>query len=271
MILESSFGWEWVCEELERAGLDPMLASSRKVAAWRSARGMAKSNRTDADLLSELAGEKQRWWQVWLPPIEVRDRRERMRYRMSLVRQQTGLKNRIHAILHRHGIVHDLSDLFGIAGRRMLTRLANDRKDARLREAARVMLKGYLQLLDHVRLQLAAATRSIHRELRSTPTAGRAIGIEDTSSWGTNSAGRRTPSARSRRSIATIRRCGRDRRRTERRKAANAGVPAEHRGTLVRERASPTTAWSKSGNRLRTSWYMGRPHRTRSWAASSPP
>lgn len=177
VILESSFGWEWLCEELEQAGLDPMLASSRKVAAWRSARGMAKSNRTDADLLSELAGEKQRWWQVWLPPIEVRDRRERMRYRMSLVRQQTGLKNRIHAILHRHGIVHDLSDLFGTAGRGMLTRLANDRKDGRLRETARVTLKGYLQLLDHVRLQMASVTRSIHREVRSTPAAERLQGL----------------------------------------------------------------------------------------------
>jgi len=54
VILESSFGWEWMCEELEQAGLEPQLASSRKVAAWRQARGMAKSNRTDADLLSEL-------------------------------------------------------------------------------------------------------------------------------------------------------------------------------------------------------------------------
>ena len=61
VILESSFGWEWMCEELEQAGLEPCLASSRKVAAWRNARGMAKSNRTDADLLSELAGKRERW------------------------------------------------------------------------------------------------------------------------------------------------------------------------------------------------------------------
>ena len=54
VILESSFGWEWMCEELEQAGLEPQLASSRKVAAWRNARGMAKSNRTDADLVIEL-------------------------------------------------------------------------------------------------------------------------------------------------------------------------------------------------------------------------
>ena len=177
VILESSFGWEWMCEELEQAGLDPQLASSRKVAAWRNARGMAKSNRTDADLLSELAGQTNRWWQVWLAPPEVRDRREWMRYRMSLVRLQTGLKNRIHAILHRHGILHDFADLFGAQGRRMLTQLANDAKNPRFRESGRATLKGYLQLLDHLRRQIAAVTRTIYRQLRATPEAERLQGL----------------------------------------------------------------------------------------------
>jgi transposase len=173
VILESSFGWEWMCEELEQAGLEPQLASSRKVAAWRDARGLAKSNRTDADLLSELGRERERWWEVWLPPREVRDRREWMRYRMSLVRMQTGLKNRIHAILHRHGILHDFADLFGTKGRRMLSRLANDRKDARLRESGRATLKGYLQLLDHVRRQIATVTRVLYRQVRALPEGQR--------------------------------------------------------------------------------------------------
>jgi transposase len=176
VILESSFGWEWICEELERAGLAPQLASSRKVAAWRDARGMAKSNRTDADLLSELGRQTDRWWHVWLPPPEVRDRREWMRYRMSLVRLQTGLKNRVHAILHRHGILHDFADLFGGQGRRMLTRLAHD-KDTPLRKSARATLKGYLQLLDHLRRQIATVTRTLHRQMGTTADAKRLQGL----------------------------------------------------------------------------------------------
>jgi transposase len=177
VILESSFGWEWMCEELEQAGLEPQLASSRKVAAWRDARGIAKSNRTDADLLSELGSQTDRWWQVWLPPQEVRDRREWLRYRMSLVRLQTGLKNRVHAILHRHGILHDFADLFGAQGRRMLTRLANDTKDPGLRASGRATLKGYLQLLDHLRRQIAAVTRTIYRQLRDKPEGKRLQGL----------------------------------------------------------------------------------------------
>lgn len=177
VILESSFGWEWVCEELEQAELEPCLASSRKVAGWRNARGMAKSNRTDADLLSELWRQTDRWWQVWLAPQEVRDRREWLRYRMSLVRLQTGLKNRTHAILHRHGILHDFADLFGVAGRRMLTRLANGEKTPCLRESARASLKGYLQLLDHLRRQIATVTRTIRGHLRATPEGKRLQGL----------------------------------------------------------------------------------------------
>ncbi len=103
VVLEATFGWCRLSDELEAAGLEPHLASSRKVAAWRDARGIAKSNRTDADLLSEIWTQQPRWWEVWMVPRDVRDRREWMRYRMALVALQSGLKHRIHAVLHRHG------------------------------------------------------------------------------------------------------------------------------------------------------------------------
>jgi len=86
VILEGTFGWGWLSDELAAAGLKPHLASSKKVAAWRDARGLAKSNRTDADLLSELWSQQPRWWEVWLAPAEVRSQREWLRYRMTLVR-----------------------------------------------------------------------------------------------------------------------------------------------------------------------------------------
>ena len=110
VVLEGSFGWGWLSDELAAAGREPHLAHSRKVAKWREAKGVVKTNRVDADLLSELWSEgrqNDRWWEVWLAPPEVRDQREWLRYRMSLVRVQTGVKNRIHATLHRHGILHE--------------------------------------------------------------------------------------------------------------------------------------------------------------------
>lgn len=172
VVLEGTFGWGWMSDELSAAGLEPHLASSKKVAAWRDARGLAKSNRTDADLLSELWSQQPRWWEVWLAPGEVRSQREWLRYRMTLVRLQTGLKNRIHAVLHRHGMVHGESDLFGARGRRFLNRLVAA-NDATLPDSARATLKGYLQLLDHVRRQIAAVTREHRGQITRTPEGER--------------------------------------------------------------------------------------------------
>jgi transposase len=171
VVLEGSFGWSWLADELMQAGLEPHLASSRKVAAWRDLHGLAKCNRTDADLLSLLAFEPQRLWEVWLPPPEVRQQREWLRYRMTLVQTQTGFKNRIHAILHRHGLFPDVVKLFGCAGRRWLQQFVGP-QDRSLPASARDTLQGYLQLLDHLRLQIAGVTRTFHRQVAAHPAAG---------------------------------------------------------------------------------------------------
>lgn len=176
VIFEASFGWGWFAEAVQAAQLTPHLASSRKVAAWRDARGQAKSNRLDAELLSELWLQQPRWWEVWLAPPAVRAQREWLRYRMGLVRTQTSLKNRIHAILHRHGIVHAFSDLFGCEGRRFLSLLVAC-PDVALPDSARGTLKGQLQLLDHVRRQIAQATRVFRRTVQHDPVAERLRGI----------------------------------------------------------------------------------------------
>ena len=171
VLLEATFGWGWMSDELADAELEPYLVSSKKVAAWRDARGIAKSNRTDADLLSELEMSR-RWWEVWLAPVEVRDQREWLRYRMTLVALSTGVKNRIHAVLHRHGIVNEESDLFGRSGRQFL-KLLMAPGDATLRDSARAVLSGYLKLLEQLRRQIAAVTRELRRQLQRHPAAGR--------------------------------------------------------------------------------------------------
>lgn len=170
VVLEGSFGWSWLADELAAAGLAPHLASSRKVAAWRDLHGLAKCNRTDADLLSLLGFEPARLWEVWLPPSAVRQQREWLRYRMTLVQLQTGLKNRMHAILHRHGQFPDVTHLFGVTGRRWLQQLANQQDDS-LPASARDALKGYLQLLDHLRLLIARVTRTFRRQVQADPAA----------------------------------------------------------------------------------------------------
>jgi len=183
VVLEGTFGWGWMSDELKAAGVDPHLSSSGKVAGWRQARGLAKSNKIDADLLSELwdqkpelrHGELVRWWEVWLAPQEVRDQRELLRHRMSLVKVQTETKNRIHALLHRHGIVSEFADLFGVAGRRFLSLLMNDQE--RLRPTARMTLKDQLILLDALRRLIAQATRQFREQLKPSVNGQRLMSL----------------------------------------------------------------------------------------------
>jgi transposase len=150
------------------------------VAGWREARGLAKSNKKDADLLSELWGEPatvrggvlERWWEVWCPPAEVRDQREWLRYRMALVRMQTSMKNQIHATLHRHGLVQPFSDLFGVAGRKWLLEICQDDSSG-MSQGGRRTLQGRLTLLVQLRRQIASATRQFHAVIRRCPEVRR--------------------------------------------------------------------------------------------------
>ncbi len=144
--IEAAFGWPWITDLLEELGLDPRLGHppALKVLAQHE----AKSDRCDSDRLAkfELQGI---FPESYLAPPDVRQIRERTRYRMALSGLRTGVKNRIQALLHRFGILHAYSDLFGKQGRQFLARLE-------LPPASRAVLQGYLELLDEVLRRIKA-------------------------------------------------------------------------------------------------------------------
>jgi transposase len=172
IVLEASFGWGWLSDLLEEAGLEPHLSNCYKLEQMRRARGWVKTNRKDADLVSLLPFETSTWWEVWRAPPEVRDQRELMRFRGDLVALQTMVKNRIHAIFHRHGIFHEFSDLFGGQGRAFLAELCLH-NPTDLPSQALLALRGQVQLLDHVRRQIAHVERILHRQWVTTPLVRR--------------------------------------------------------------------------------------------------
>ena len=178
-VLEASFGWGWVADLMKEVGLTPVLSNCLKVEQMRKARGLAKTNKKDADLLSLLPAEKDDWWKVWMAPPEVRDQREWMRYRSGLVRIGTQTQNRIHAVFHRHGIFHEFSDLFGAKGRAFLAELCKDghAPDVQLAPGALTGLCGLVRLLGHVRGQLAEVAKKLRGQLNRSPLAKRLDGI----------------------------------------------------------------------------------------------
>jgi len=172
IVLEASFGWGWLSDLLDEAGLEPHLSNCYKLEQMRKARGWVKTNKKDADLLSLLPFEAGTWWEVWRAPPAVRDQREQMRFRGDLVELQTRVKNRIHALFHRHGIFHEFSDLFGGQGRAFLAELCLH-NPTDLPSQALLALRGQVQLLDHVRRQLAKVERILHRQWVTTPLVRR--------------------------------------------------------------------------------------------------
>ena len=179
IVLEASFGWAWLTDLMLELGLRPQLSNCWKLKQMRKARGWAKTNKKDADLLSLLPFEAGDWWKVWMAPPAVRDRRERMRHRSSLVAMQTGTKNRISGVLHRHGILHEFTDLFGVGGRRFLVELcrAGGTEERPFSVGAWTSLQSLLSLLDHVRWQLAGIARELRGQLDRSPLARRLDGI----------------------------------------------------------------------------------------------
>lgn len=170
IVLEASFGWGWLSDLMIELGLDPRLSNCAKVEQMRKARGWAKTNKKDADLLSLLPREEEEWWRVWLAPPEVRDRREWTRYRRNLVIVQTQTKSRIHAIFHRHGIFHEFSDLFGAHGRHFLRMLCRDGCPL-LPPGSLGALRGQVMLLEHVRAQLAGVERVLRGQIKHSRLA----------------------------------------------------------------------------------------------------
>lgn len=168
VFLEASFGWGWISDEVAQAALQPHLVNGYKLAEMRRSRGAAKSNRRDAEALSEMGYERTNWWEVWMAPPEVRRLRELMRHRMGLVQLQTQIKNRIHAALHRHGILQPYSDLFGVGGRRFLAALIENAA-APLPDSARLVIGDNLRMLAETRQRLAKMLRVYHRQLKSNP------------------------------------------------------------------------------------------------------
>jgi len=119
-VIESMNGARFVHDQLEMAGWDVEIADAVKV------KGLAplacKTDRIDAWVLAELS-RRDLVPAIWLPTPGVRAERERARWRLHLVRHRVALKNRVHSTLIAFGKPCPVSDLFGVAGRRLLRRL----------------------------------------------------------------------------------------------------------------------------------------------------
>ncbi len=101
-VLESTNVWEWYYQTIESRGFDVKLAHPLQVKAISNAR--VKTDKVDARTLAELL-RADMIPESYVPPKDIRDLREALRTRASLVQDATSIKNRIHAKTLRRGII----------------------------------------------------------------------------------------------------------------------------------------------------------------------
>ena len=161
--IEATRNWYWLYELLESMGIPVKLAHPLKVRVIAEAK--LKNDRIDAWVLAHL--ERLDFLpEAYIPPREIRDQREALRYRISLVRARAIFKNRVHAILDKLGISHKFTDLFGVAGLEFL-------KTVELRPIYRQALDGYLAILDFLERKIEEATKALRAILKPDPRTKR--------------------------------------------------------------------------------------------------
>lgn len=160
--VEATGTWYWVVDEIERAGLEPLLVHARKAKVMLGC--VNKTDRLDARGLNRLqrVGTLPT---VWIPSGALRDQREVVRTRMWLVSQRTGLKNRIHGMVGRYGLrVPQVSDIFGKRGRQWL-----DDHLAQLPQYTQAMAGLLLRRLDQVQEEIGVLDAHIGTVCEQTP------------------------------------------------------------------------------------------------------
>lgn len=159
--VEATRNWYWMVNALEAGGIEPHLVDPTAAKPLISRRN--KTDRIDSDGISDLLAEDL-LPESWIAPREVRDGRELLRGRMTLVALRTATKNRIHGLVERYQPTPLIADLFGRQGRAWLAQRT-------LPPHAQFVLQRQLTLLDQLEPLITACEARIHAVLRLSPDA----------------------------------------------------------------------------------------------------
>jgi transposase len=155
--LEATYGWEWLAELLEDAGFDVHLARPLRTRAIAAAR--VKTDAVDARTLAHLL-RTGLLPEAYIAPPELRDLRDLLRHRATLVHLRTSIKNRVHALLARQGILPEHSDLVGTGGREYLAALP-------LPDGPRRRLDSLIALISDFDREITETTSEIDQRARA--------------------------------------------------------------------------------------------------------
>jgi len=93
--------WIQIHDRLEEHGFDVALSNPAKTRLIAEAK--VKTDKVDARTLAMLL-RADMLPTCYVPGEELRSRRELLRHRLNLVKTRTGVKNRVHGLLDKHGL-----------------------------------------------------------------------------------------------------------------------------------------------------------------------
>lgn len=152
--IEATRNWYWFIDLLQEMGLSPKLVHAKKVRVI--AESTIKTDKVDARTLAHL--DRCNFLPLsYIADKETRSARELLRYRMALVKVQTSVKNRVHAVLAKNNIHQGYSDLFGKSGLEFLQGL-------KLSVMFRLELDGYLRVLGNLKEEIKEVEKIIRKQ-----------------------------------------------------------------------------------------------------------
>ena len=159
--VEATGNWMWLYELIEERHPKLVLAHPLKTKAIASAR--IKTDKIDATTLAHLL-RADLVPAAYIPPRAVRDTREILRYRASLVRLRVQVKNKIAAIIGKAGLQPPTKTACGVKSRRYLATVS-------VRACYRMALDGYLRSLEHLSTEITRVTQTIEAQVQADPHA----------------------------------------------------------------------------------------------------
>lgn len=156
--LEAGPNWGVPFDILEELELGPKLSNPLKTKLI--GESFIKTDKIDATAIAMML-RADMLPLVHVPSKEVRDQKNLLRQRSWLVKIQTAIKNRIHALVDRNHVKPpEKTDLFGAHGRAWLNVLTLPGPDGKL-------LKSDLELLDTLRSHIRQTEKWIEAELKA--------------------------------------------------------------------------------------------------------
>lgn len=167
IVMEASSVWQHLYEYLEDECYKVKLAHPLKTRLIAEAR--IKTDKRDAETLAQLL-RVNLLPESYVPHKHARRERQISRHRASLIDIRTMIKNKIHAILRRHGIKHEFSDLFGKGGMEFL-------RTVRLPVTSRFELDQYIVILRLLNHKIDETKNKIEMFTEVNPAARRLMQI----------------------------------------------------------------------------------------------